>query len=563
MSLGNVCIIPMEDYLKKQYYIPNYQREYSWGEDELADFWSDLSSVKDGDEEVHFFGQVVIHKKETRNDDKKIEKRYIIDGQQRTISSFIFIRALQILFAQLYLDSVNTCKKANKRDSAITVLIGDIEECETYHMNLCDNDNDYFIKKILEAEQPSEKKETHKSKERLRKAFIFFYTKLKAEISEIADIQDKVDELDKFYKAFTERFQVLLMEATELEEAFIIFETLNARGRELETADLLKNYIFSRCGKVDDAQKKWNSMNVKLDGADLTKYIRHFWNSGREFTREKALYRKISSTITTPRECRDFLDDLESLADVYHDIDKPEECIFFTDDALIKKLIALKTLKAKTFYPVVIAMIRTKNYKIDDISCVIGAIESYVFRNFTVCGQTANEGERFFSDLAKSIYDGKIECVDDIVNKIRAKMVDDEQFSIAFNSWTVPSSRKAIVRYALSKIHSYLDKSMEINIDTSDVHIEHIMPVNKELWDSVSEDVHSEYLWRFGNLALMSGNYNIKMSNKPFDEKKEYYRESKIEPNRALCNYETWGSDEIAERQEEFSRYALIIWKKR
>lgn len=164
------------------------------------------------------------------------------------------------------------------------------------------------------------------------------------------------------------------MEATELEEAYIIFETLNARGRELETADLLKNYIFSRCGKVDDAQKKWNLMNVKLDGADLTKYIRHFWNSGREFTREKALYRKISSTITTTRECRDFLDDLESLADVYHDIDKPEECIFFTDDALIKKLIALKTLKAKTFYPVVMAMIRTKNYKIDDISCVIGSI---------------------------------------------------------------------------------------------------------------------------------------------------------------------------------------------
>lgn len=99
-------------------------------------------------------------------------------------------------------------------------------------------------------------------------------------------------------------------------------------------------------------------------------------------------------------------------------------------------------------------------------------------------------------------------------------MVDDEKFDVAFNSWTVPSSRKAIVRYALSKIHSYLDKSMEINIDTSDVHIEHIMPVNKELWDNVSEDVHSEYLWRFGNLALMSGNYNIKMSNKPFDEKK-------------------------------------------
>lgn len=45
-------------------------------------------------------------------------------------------------------------------------------------------------------------------------------------------------------------------------------------------------------------------------------------------------------------------------------------------------------------------------------------------------------------------------------------------------------------------------------------------------------------------------------------KKKEYYRESKIEPNRALCNYATWGPEEIAERQCEFSRYALIIWNK-
>ncbi len=36
----------------------------------------------------------------------------------------------------------------------------------------------------------------------------------------MADIQDKVDELDKFYKALQKGFQVLLMEATELEEAF-------------------------------------------------------------------------------------------------------------------------------------------------------------------------------------------------------------------------------------------------------------------------------------------------------------------------------------------------------
>ena len=58
------------------------------------------------------------------------------------------------------------------------------------------------------------------------------------------DAEKQLEILDKYYNVFKDKFNVMYMEATKLEEAFIIFETLNARGRELETADLLKNYIF-------------------------------------------------------------------------------------------------------------------------------------------------------------------------------------------------------------------------------------------------------------------------------------------------------------------------------
>lgn len=44
-------------------------------------------------------------------------------------------------------------------------------------------------------------------------------------------------------------------DAIKLEEAFIVFETLNARGKDLETADLLKNYIFSQASDISSSQK--------------------------------------------------------------------------------------------------------------------------------------------------------------------------------------------------------------------------------------------------------------------------------------------------------------------
>ncbi len=74
-----------------------------------------------------------------------------------------------------------------------------------------------------------------------------------------------MDCLNRYFEAFFERFKVMYIEATKLEEAFIIFETLNSRGKDLETADLLKNFVFSKSKDVDDTQKKWNSIVDNLD----------------------------------------------------------------------------------------------------------------------------------------------------------------------------------------------------------------------------------------------------------------------------------------------------------
>lgn len=54
----------------------------------------------------------------------------------------------------------------------------------------------------------------------------------------------------------------MFVETDDFNEAFIIFETLNARGKDLETADLLKiTYLklpIKRLEKLKIGNKCWN-----------------------------------------------------------------------------------------------------------------------------------------------------------------------------------------------------------------------------------------------------------------------------------------------------------------
>ncbi len=557
MALQNCCIENINTYLQGVYFIPAYQREYSWEQNELEDFWKDLFYTKNtADKDFkHFFGQIVIYNDETSS------KKFIIDGQQRTITSIIFARSLQLMYKELYMDyGINA---ANTKVVIISQnLIGPYDEEEKKpHLNLGESDSEYFIKNIIVG-IPSGEKTDKKSTDRMRRAFQYFYNNLKEEVDQCEDKQDKFNTVNSYYETFTTRFNIMYMEATKLEEAFIIFETLNARGKDLETSDLLKNYIFSKSNNSIFAQTQWNKMLESLDKSDPTKYIRHFWNSQHKFTREKELYREISREILSPRDSKKLLENLCKNAQLYHDISNPEDNINLTDDRLINSLTALKTLKAKTFYPVLLAMNQSeKKFSESDRRKVVEGIEAMIFRNFTICKNVANSAEVLFAGIAKKIYDGEYTTVDEILSAIKEKTISDKEFAGMFESWKGNSSSKNVIRYIFKKIHNSIDTNLELNIDSSEVHIEHIMPQKVSSQWNVSSDIHDEYLWRLGNICLLSGKINIKISNKPFDEKKYRYKESKIEPNPQIAEFEKWGAEEIEARQNDLAKIAVKIWK--
>ncbi len=95
----------------------------------------------------------------------------------------------------------------------------------------------------------------------MHNTYKFFYDKVSVMMDEQADAEEKLSVLNTLFDTFSQRFSVLYMEATQLDEAYIIFETLNARGKDLEASDLLKNYLFGKVkNDVEIVQKKMVTM---------------------------------------------------------------------------------------------------------------------------------------------------------------------------------------------------------------------------------------------------------------------------------------------------------------
>ena len=99
-----------EIFNQKIFRIPDFQRGYSWEEDQLEDFWEDIINLKE--EKVHYTGLLTVEpidKKSVQQiekwqDDlwlleKGLSAYYIVDGQQRLTTSIIFINEILSKFA--------------------------------------------------------------------------------------------------------------------------------------------------------------------------------------------------------------------------------------------------------------------------------------------------------------------------------------------------------------------------------------------------------------------------------------------------------------------------------
>lgn len=550
-------------------YIPEYQRGYSWEETQLDDFWIDLVQIyEENTRDEHFLGQVVIHK------NKEDGKRYIIDGQQRISTAIILLDILRTKFKEIA-DSKNNNDANDDAEDINTRYIGRVSETKKeQYLSMGGVDKEFFIK-YIQARGPInyndkkfEKKRLNPSNYNIFYASKFFEDKISKFITKKAP--NEYIELNNLYQCLINQFILMTVETDDINEAYIIFESLNARGKALETADLLKNHILRKAhNDLSSATETWNTIIDNLDNIDPTKFIRYYWNSTKKFTREKDLFKSLRKDISSQSDVNALLSNLRSLSKVCAAILHPDDNKEFDLTELNERLIEMQKLDASSYIPIIFAL-RLQNYSEEDINEVLKAIETLIVRNFVVSGLVANKYELEFAQIAKSISDktwppnsdsasSKIPTKDDILKKLYSLMVSDEEF---INNFRIFNSKKnAVIRYLLRKINNFDINETKIVDDSNRVHVEHILPkkINDE-WINFNDEDHETYLWRLGNLTLLGQEYNNRAKNKGFDKKKEIYKKSEIKMTRDLVSIDDWTTFTIIKRQEEFAEIALKIW---
>ena len=565
MGMLNSNLIKLGSFLgNEKLFIPEYQRGYSWEETQLDDFWIDLIEIyQEKTRDEHFLGQVVIHK------NKEDGKRYIIDGQQRISTTIILLDILRTKFKEIA-DSTNNNDANDDAEDINTKYIGRVSESKKeQYLSMGGVDKEFFIN-YIQARGPIDYSDRKFEKKRLRPsnynifyASKFFEDKVSKFITKKSP--NEYIELNKLYQCLINQFILMTVETDDINEAYIIFESLNARGKALETADLLKNHIL-RVAQSDlsSATETWNTIIDNLDNIDPTKFIRYYWNSTNRFAREKDLFKALRKDIKTQSDVNTLLANLRFLSKLCAAILHPEDNKDFDLTELNERLIEMQKLDASSYIPVIFAL-RLQNYSEEDINEVLKAIETLVVRNFVVSGLVANKYELEFAQIAKSISDkswsphNNPPTKDDILKKLYSLMVSDEEF---INNFKVFNSKKnAVIRYLLRKINNYDISETKIVDDSNRVHVEHILPkkINED-WINFNDEDHETYLWRLGNLTLLGQEYNNRAKNKGFDKKKEIYKKSEIKMTRDLVSIDDWTTFTIVKRQEDFAEIALKIW---
>lgn len=555
MSIKNSNFESVSTYLVgNKYYIPDYQREYAWDEEQLDDFWRDLIQVVSNETSEHFLGQIVVH-----NDDGE---KYIIDGQQRTITAVIFLAAIRNLFRELKGTDGKILEDAETdADDIQTKYIGRYTATRDQRQLMLRQEDGRFFGDFIQSSKLDETNYDKKSssQKRLKNAYKYFYDKLSKEIVGLTGLEAYKLILDNYLNNFIQKFSVMYVETDDINEAFIIFETLNDRGKSLATADLLKNHILRSANqKIDVVKNNWKKMIDNLGDTDATKYIRHYWNSRYGFTTERDLYKSLRNKITSPLEAENESDALYKLAEVYATLNNPSDENYFPD-SIKNQLIGLSDLKAKSFYPIILSEV-SKNFTNEEIGFTLAKLEVLIVRNFVVSGLTANKFEKQLSTLARNIYNENVATIDQVLTEISAMIIDDEKFKNDFSTFAIKD--RGQIRFLLRHINDFKETELKVLDDNNKVHIEHILPQKPQKWTDIDQNEVESYIWRFGNLTLLGQEFNTKASNGTFQDKRSIYELSQIKMTQDLLKFNEWNFEAIDERQKSLAKMALEIWVK-
>lgn len=570
--------------------IPDYQRKYSWSVLECDKLWQDIETyMESGEKDPYFFGTIIAD----CSDQNQVS---LIDGQQRTTTFILLLKALLIRLNEKLLD-LNDDEDSRKLKGAIEDRRNRILDIlyktnADTRLDLIDDwDNAKGIS-ILESNSINEQEEYKHDLQVIVEALDFedaerfchkiprkqkdnkytnFFRNFKFFYYKLGDYDST--KLNLFAKTFLGECQIIEIRSWNTEQAITMFNSLNSTGMPLADSDIISAQLYSNSGTDKESfSQKWKAITKLAESLSTRKisnmdaflqqymYIRRA--ERKEYIRESA-----QPDVTTPGLRRYYTienkDMLKHPLDICKKIEKIAKTWDKVADYPIVKLLLKFNENAKLY---LISFLN--RYEIDELTedVVIEIVECLI-KLFSLL-EIVDFG--YSSAKFKTFLFGEnVKMVDKKVPIDEIKMDFHNHISKIWRPDEVCDYLRGYEKNILVFLNEYLyAKAHDLSFNFSDsVNIEHIMPgighndvIIRQDAGIETRDEFISLVNKLGNKILLEEDINKSVSIDWFKTKKQKsvkdkkgYKDSSYGIACALVDYpqDAWTKADIEKTTEK------------
>lgn len=551
----------------KEIRVDDYQRTYAWQNEQIDELFDDLKETADSGEN-HFFGTLIFESKDGLH-------ATIVDGQQRLTTIFTLVAALRDEIESLSLKEIQPEKPGqlpiHVSLKAWSVLVPE-QDMNEHRFKSNRFLAEIFAKGVMP--NPNQQITINDRESAISLAFRKGIKRIRAlvheEIGKYPDEISKLRRINSLLDALLDKFLVLKVVTGNVSESLDIFLTLNNRGLPLGASDLVRGIIMSQLsqGETEKEQSKihrrifdeWKTIAELVRDPEV--FLRHYLVSvGKEKVQKKKVFETVQKRIKSDDlgmrklKAEEFWSLLTQAAETYNKIIDPKmggdlQLQLEMLDGLIRShRVLLLTVMQLVMDP-------EERDEIVRLTMVLGY-------RWVMSGGNAQVLEDFFQEQSAVLHEGFSPST--VIEELKNKASLDLDVAEYLRQEGDSSFVSRALLFAVNK--KLTPDANPIPLDKK-VHLEHIAPQTEiDHWakslfngEPTTSEEYDQWIAEIGNLTLLDFKINMKLQQKPFDEKRLKYEESVFFVARELKQVESWTTQEIAARTEWLSECFENIW---